>query len=139
MALGWFLSFIVLLVIELLTVNLVSIWFAVGAIAAIVCCFFTDSIIVQLAVFLLTSFVALLIMKPILKKVKAFDVTPTNLDRVVGKIGEVTKMIEPDKYGEVKIFGNLWSAASDSVIAKGEKVRILSIDGVKLIVQKEEK
>ncbi len=139
MAICWFGIFAILLVIEMLTVELVTIWFAFGAVAAIVCSFFTESVIIQLAVFLITSIMALVIMKPILKRFKSFDVTPTNLDRVIGKVGKVTKAIELDKYGEVKVLGNVWTAVAKEYIAEGEKVKILSIDGVKLIVQKEEK
>ena len=139
MVVQWFVLFAILLVIELLTVGLVTVWFAVGAVAAIICSFFTDSIIIQLIVFLVTSVLTLLVMKSMLKRFKSFDVTPTNLDRVIGKIGEVTKTIDPDKFGEVKIFGNTWTAVSKSHIDVGEKVKILSIDGVKLIVLKEEK
>ncbi len=139
MTVEWFVLFAVLLVIELLTVNLVTVWFAFGAVAAIICSFFTDSIFIQLLVFLITSVMTLLVMKPLLKRFKSFDITPTNLDRVIGKIGEVTKSIDQDKYGEVKILGSTWTASSQSHINIGERVKVLSIDGVKLIVQKEEK
>lgn len=139
MTVEWFVLFAVLLVIELLTVNLVTVWFAFGAVAAIICSFFTDSIFIQLLVFLITSVITLLVMKPLLKRFKSFDITPTNLDRVIGKIGEVTKSIDQDKYGEVKILGSTWTASSQSHINIGERVKVLSIDGVKLIVQKEEK
>ena len=135
----WFILFVVLLIIELVTVNLVTIWFAAGAVAAMIATIFTDSLIYQMAVFLIVSFLSLLITKPFLKKLKKFEVEPTNLDRVIGKIGEVTKSIDQDKYGEVKILGSTWTASSQSHINIGERVKVLSIDGVKLIVQKEEK
>ncbi len=138
MAIGWFIAFIILLLIELGTVNLVSIWFAIGAIAAMITTFITDSIVIQVIIFIVVSIITLLITKPLVKKFKGFEVQPTNSDRVIGKVGEVTKKIEKNKYGEVKIFGNVWTAASDDVIDEGEKVKVLSIDGVKLIVKKEE-
>ena len=69
---------------------------------------------------------------------KKFDVEPTNLDRVVGKTGEVIKKIDSNQYGEVKIFGNIWTAVSDEVIDVGCAVKVLSIDGVKLVVEKKE-
>lgn len=139
MVLEWFIAFIVLLFIELITVNLVTIWFAIGAIAALITTIFTDSVLIQAIVFIVVSAVALVIMKPIMKKFKVFNITPTNSDRVIGKVGEVTKKIDTNKYGEVKIFGNAWTATSDEVIDVGERVRVLSIEGVKLIVKKEEK
>lgn len=138
MVIGWFIAFIILIIIELATVNLVTIWFAIGAVAAIISTIFTDSIAIQLIVFGVVSLLSLLITKPLVKKFKKFDVEATNLDRVIGKIGEVTKKISSNEYGEVKIFGNYWTATSKEELDVGERVKVLSIDGVKLIVEKEE-
>lgn len=138
MVLLWFIAFLILLVIELATVNLVTIWFAIGCVASMISAIWTDSVLIQTIVFIVVSIIALLITKPLIKKFKGFEVTPTNSDRVIGKIGEVTKSIEKNKYGEVKVFGNTWTASSDDAIEVGSKVKVLSIDGVKLIVKKEE-
>ena len=139
MVIGWFIAFVILLIIELVTVNLVTIWFAIGAVAAIITTIFTDSVLIQSIVFVVVSVIALLITKPLIKKFKKFEVEPTNSDRVIGKVGDVTKKIEKNKYGEVKVYGNTWTASSKEVIEVGERVKVLSIDGVKLIVEKEEK
>ena len=139
MVIGWFIAFVILLVIELVTVNLVTIWFAIGAVAAIITTIFTDSILIQCIVFTVVSVISLLITRPLFKKFKLFEVTPTNSDRVIGKVGEVTKRIGKNKYGEVKVYGNTWTASSDKAIKVGEKVKVLSIDGVKLVVEKEKK
>ena len=138
MTIMWFLTFIILLIIELTTVNLVTIWFAIGAVAGLITTMFTDSILIQLIVFVTVSLIALLLTKPLIKKFKGYDVVPTNSDRVIGKVGEVTKEIKTDKYGEVKVYGNIWTASSKDEIKVGEKVKVLAIDGVKLIVEKEE-
>ena len=135
---AWFIAFLVLLFIEIITVNLVTIWFAAGALAAMIASTFTDSLVVQVIVFLVVSIVALLLTKPLIKKFKGFQVTPTNSDRVIGKVGEVTKKITKDNYGEVKVFGNTWTACSDADLDVGTKVIVMSIEGVKLIVKKEE-
>lgn len=139
MVIGWFIAFVILLVIELVTVNLVTIWFAIGAVAAIITTIFTDSILIQCIVFTVVSVISLLITKPLIKKFKKFEVEPTNSDRVIGKIGEVTQKIGRNKYGEVKVYGNTWTASSKQVINVGERVKVLSIDGVKLVVEKEKK
>jgi membrane protein implicated in regulation of membrane protease activity len=139
MVIGWFIAFVILLVIELATVNLVTIWFAIGAVAAIITTVFTDSILIQSIVFVVVSVIALLITKPLIKKFKKFEVEPTNSDRVIGKVGDVVKKIEKNKYGEVKVYGNTWTASSKDVIEVGERVKVLSIDGVKLVVEKEKK
>lgn len=139
MVIGWFIAFVILLIIELVTVNLVTIWFAIGTVAAIITTIFTDSILIQSIVFVVVSVIALLITKPLIKKIKGFEVTPTNSDRVIGKVGEVTQKIGRNKYGEVKVYGNTWTASSKQVINVGERVKVLSIDGVKLVVEKEKK
>lgn len=134
---NWFVAFVVLLIIELVTINLVTIWFALGTVAAMIATIFTDSLVIQLIVFLVVSFLSLLISKPILKKVKKFHVEATNLDRVVGKTGEVVKKIGTDNhFGEVKVLGNVWTATSKEEIESGVKVRVLAIDGVKLVVER---
>ena len=135
----WFILFTLFLVIEIMTVNLVTIWFAAGALVALFASFFIDSLTVQIILFIVVSVIAVIGMKPLLKKFKGFSITPTNSDRVIGKVGEVVKKIEKNNYGEVKIFGNTWTAYSDDEIDVGEKVKVLSIEGVKLIVEKEEK
>ena len=139
MSVYWIILFLVLLLIELATVNLVSIWFAVGAIAAFITSFFTDSVLLQLFVFVVVSVVSLFVTLPIVKKVKSKDkFVPTNLDRVLGKEAEVTKEIKPNHYGEVQVFGTTWTATGDEVFKFGEKAIVDAMDGVKLIVKKKE-
>ena len=137
MTIIWLIAFLGLLLVEFLTVGLISIWFAVGALAALITAFITDSIIIQSIVFVVVSIVVLLVTKPLVKKLKVDTFEPTNSDRVIGKVAEVVKEITPMEYGEVKIFGNYWTAASDKKIEVGSKVVVDKIDGVKLIVRKE--
>lgn len=138
---GWIIAFIVLIFIELITVNLVSIWFAIGSIAAYITTFFTDNFMIQLIVFVIVSIISLLAMKPLTKKIRNKKYEPTNLDRVIGKEGVVTKDISKNTYGEVKVSGSIWTATSKKAISKGTQVKVLKIDGVKLLVEevKEEK
>lgn len=138
MTIFWFILFIVMLVVEFLTAGLVSIWFAFGALCTMLIAYFTDILVIQIASFIIISILTLILTKPLIKKFKVFDVQPTNSDRVIGKIADVTKDITPNNFGEVKIFGNYWTAISEEKIKAGTKVRVKSIDGVKLIVEKEE-
>ena len=135
MTLFWLVLFVILALFELVTVNLVSIWFAIGAIIATFVSLVTDNIMIHLAVFTITSILLLLLTKPFVKKIKRKDVVPTNLDRVIGKIGVVTEKIEKDGIGEVKVLGKRWSAYSDKEIKENCKVKVLSINGVKLKVE----
>ncbi len=135
MTLFWLVLFVVLALFELATVNLVSIWFSLGALIATFVSLATDNLMIHLAVFTISSILLLLLTKPFVKKMKKREVIPTNLDRVVGKVGVVTEKIEKDGVGEVKVLGKKWSAYSDKEIEENSKVKVLSINGVKLKVE----
>ena len=137
MSLIWVIAFLGLLLVEFLTVGLVSIWFAVGALAALITSFITESVLIQTIVFVVVSIVTLFVTQPLIKKFKVTKFEPTNSDRVIGKTGEVTKEIKPNEYGEVVVFGTEWLAASDKKQAVGTKVVVEKIEGNKLIVRKE--
>ena len=137
-SLAWFITFALLLFVELATQNLVSIWFVLGSLAALGVSFLTNNLLLQILVFVLVSIIALIITRSLVKRFKDYDITPTNSDRVIGKIGEVTKDIKKNQYGQVKVFGEYWTAFSDHSIDAGTKVRILGIDGVKLEVEEED-
>ena len=134
----WLIIAVALAIIELVTINLVCVWFVVSAVAAIFVSLATDSIVIQLAIFVIAGVVLMLLTRPMLMKRLGKSNEKTNLDRVVGMQGIVTESIEPLKVGEVKVDGKLWSAVSDILIEKDEVVEIVSIDGVKLNVKKAE-
>ena len=136
MASIWLVIFIVLVIIELLTINLVTIWFAIAAVFALLVDIITRNTMLEIIVLILSSFLLLLLTKPIIGRLKVKKVEATNLDMVINKIGIVTEDINQDKIGEVKVLGKRWSAYSNTELKKDEKVKILSIDGVKLKVEK---
>lgn len=137
MTLIWVIAFLGLLLVEFLTVGLVSIWFAVGALGALITSFITESVLIQTVVFIVVSLITLFATQPLIKKFKVTKFEPTNSDRVIGKTAEVTKEIKPDKYGEVEVFGVTWMAASSCKQVVGSKVVVKEIEGNKLIVEKE--
>ena len=139
MTLFWGVLFLIFVVIELATVNLVTIWFAVGALVSLFVSYFVDNVIIQTAVFIVVSLISLLLTKPILRKFKVVNFEPTNSDRYIGKKGDVVKRITPKEKGEVKVLGTIWTATSDETLEVGDEIEVLKIDGVKLIVKKEEK
>ena len=124
MSLTWMIVFIVLICLELTTVNLVSIWFAIGALFAFILSLFVSNTTWQIATFVGVSFISLLLTKDFVKKL-----------RVIGQIGVVTEEVNKLEPGEVKVDGKRWSAVSNHKIKVGSKVEILSIDGVKLNVK----
>lgn len=135
LTLTWLIIFIFLIFVEIATVNLVSIWFAIGAIASCILSIYVDNLIIQLGCFVITSTICLILTKSIISKIKNHKITPTNLDRVIGDIGIVTENIDEFNNGEVKVDGKTWTATSKETLKVGTKVKIVSINGVKLNVK----
>ena len=124
-----------LAIFELITINLVSIWFAIGALASFTVSLVSSDTTLQIAVFVIVSFISLVLTKSFVKKIRTKDPIPTNLDRVIGEIGIVTEEITKLNPGEVKVDGKRWTAVANKKISVGSKVEILSIEGVKLSVK----
>lgn len=127
---------IFLTVIEAITINLVSVWFIASAVAALVVSIFTDSMVVQFGVFVILGVILLVTTKPWLVKLITPKPVKTNLDRVIGEKAIVTEDIKPLESGEVKVDGKRWTAISKEELVKGDVVKVLKIDGVKLQVEK---
>lgn len=134
----WLLLFIVLIIIELLTVNLTTIWFAFGSFVAYILSFFVSDILVQTIIFLVSSIVLLMFTRPIVKKFLVNEEVKTNADMLIGKRCIVTKEITRNETGEVKVNGQYWTAKANKKIKAGSEAIILSIEGVKLIVKEKE-
>lgn len=132
----WLILVIFLGMIELITVGLVSIWFVISGIVAMILSFFIDNFVVQFGAFVILGVVLMLFTRKTLEKYFPKPIK-TNLDRVVGLEGIVTEEIRKDSVGEVKVDGKRWSAIADKEIKVGSIVKILHIDGVKLKVEKE--
>ena len=133
----WFVMILVLSFIELITINLVTVWFVASAIVAWILSFFDISFAVQFAVFVVLGIVLLITTRKQLTKWLNKTKHKTNLDRVLEMTGVVTKEISKNENGEVKVDGKRWTAVSDNPINEGATVKILRIDGVKLVVEEE--
>ena len=132
----WLIVVILLAIIEFATVNLVSIWFVLSGIVAMIVSLFTDLFYVQFGVFVLLGIVLMLMTKPMLNKMLAEKETKLNLERIIGMEGVVTEQIEKNKVGEVKVDGKLWSAVATTKIPVDSLIKAKAIDGVKLVVEK---
>lgn len=136
MGLFWFCLFLVLLILEIMTINLVSVWFAIGAVFAFFTSLLMDNFLVELFVFIIVSIIVLVITKPFLKRVKMKRKESMNADRIIGQNALVVKDIRKYELGEVKVLGNIWTAISDEEFSMGEEVIVDKIDGVKVWVRK---
>ena len=124
-------------VIEIYTVGFFIFWFGIGALLALLISFITNNLFIQVVVFLVTSSLLVVLTKPLMKKfLKNEKSIPTNYFSLIGKTGIVIEKIDTsNSTGQVKVKGELWSAISDSDIEKDSKVKVLSVDGVKLKVE----
>lgn len=136
---SWLIVFIVLIGAELATLQLVSIWFAVGALGALIASLAGAGIEIQLVVFIALSLLLLILVKPTTSRLMRKNVTKTNVDSLVGQTGKVTSLINNlNGYGTVSVRGQEWTAASlddQVIIEEGTTVIIRKISGVKLIVE----
>jgi len=129
-------------VIEAAVPALVSIWFVPGGLAALIVSLLGGPVWLQILLFLAVSCLALVITRPLAKKIQGAEKENTNADMALGRTALVTEDINNILgAGRVNVLGNSWAArsADDSVIPKGETVTVERIEGVKLIVSRKGK
>lgn len=137
----WLLAAVVLAVVEIITLGLTTIWFALGAFAAFLTAICGASVPLQIVVFILVSIVSLLLVRPLSMKYLNSKISKTNIDAVVGrKVKVTTKIDNTSEVGTVMMDGTTWNARSvndDENIEVGETVIIQRVEGNKLFVNKE--
>ncbi len=127
----------VCLVIEIMTTGFLVFWLAIGALISMIVSLFTNSILIQTAVFVISSAILIFATKPFVKKFAKTKNVKTNAFSIIGQNGIVTKEIDSiNSKGQVKIDGETWSAVgkNDMDIPKGTEVEVLEIKGVKAVV-----
>lgn len=124
---------------EAVSVGLTSIWFAAGALAALIAALLGAPLWLQIALFLIVSLLCLLAVRPLARKYLNTKTQPTNADRVIGAEAMVTEDIDNIQgKGAVQVSGVTWTARSehDVTIPAGTLVKILRIEGVKVYVER---
>lgn len=139
-AVMWLVLIIILIIIEVATTAYISLWFILGALAAMFLSFATENITILIAVFLFVSFIFLILFRPFALKY-AKPKAKSNIDALIGAEGIVIETINNiANTGKVKVMGQEWSAISEDnkVIETGKKIIVLKITGIKLIVKEAE-
>lgn len=137
MTIFWLIVMIGFLIAEALTVGLVGIWFAGGALVAVILSLFEVSPLMQVIVFFAVSIFLLVFTRKIFVEKLNTGKENTNVDALIGETGQVTITINPMEVGQVKLKGQVWSALADDsllTIEEGTYVTVKAIEGVKLIV-----
>ena len=136
----WLIAAGIFFIIEMATIGFLVFWLGIGALLAMVTSFLTDSILIQVLVFVITSTLLLIFTRPLVNKfIKIPKEVKTNAYSIIGKKGIVISNINNiEGSGQIKIDGDVWSAksADDEDIAKDTEVEIVEIDRVKAVVKK---
>ena len=138
MLIFWIVLLVVLLIVEAATVQLVTIWFAIGAAAALIARICGAALWLQWVLFVVVSAVTLAATRPLVRKITRQKTQPTNADRCIGETAMVTEDIDNIAgKGRVEVNGISWTARSSdgANFRKGELVTVERIEGVKLIVK----
>ncbi len=135
----WIAAMVVFGIVEAATAGLTSIWFVLGSAAGLIAAICGGAVWLQVTLFFVVSIAALLATRPLVRKMMARSIVPTNADAVLGKEARVTETIDNNApTGAVYVEGKTWSARSESgeVLPEGAMVRIVRMEGVKLFVEK---
>ena len=135
----WLILLVVFAIIEAATLGLTTVWFAVGAGVAMVMDLCGAPVLAQIITMIVVSIISFIIcfiwIRPIIDR-KGRGNVPTNADRVIGQEGIVIKDIDViEGKGQIKVMGQVWSAKAGNNIAEGTKVKVISMEGVKLVVE----
>ena len=137
----WLIVTVAMAVIEIMTMGLVTIWFAAGAAIALLLSLIGTPLWIQIAAFIVVSIVVLLLVRPIASRHFNNRLKKTNIDAIVGKtLIAKTDIDNLHGFGKVDMDGSTWLAASSMdnvVIHEGEEVKVVEVRGAKLIVERE--
>lgn len=135
----WASLFVVTIIFEIVTVEMISIWFSVGSLVSFILALFGVSDSIQIIVFLIVSVVLLCAARNVCKKLLKNSKEKTNIDSVIGTTHTLLKSIDADNAGEIKLNDIKWRvvSASGEKIEQGSKVKIVQVSGNKFIVEKE--
>jgi len=133
----WVALTVIFTIIEVFTMGLTTIWFAISALVMVFLSFLRIPLVYQILIFLVISAVLLFFTRPIAIKKMKIGKVKTNVDSLAGKCALVTKKITEFDRGEVKINGLFWTARTEdgSTLTQGSKCEIVRIEGVHAIVK----
>lgn len=133
----WGIILVLSLIVEIFTIDLVSIWISLGSLFALILAFFKVSVNIQIIVCIITTVLSFIIIRPLGKEYLRGNIVKTNYDRIIGMVGEVIEEITSNKKGRVLVNGDNWLASSldNTLIETGKKVEIIYIEGAHVVVK----
>lgn len=135
----WLAALVIFLILELMTPTLIFACFVVGSLASGVTSFFyPESYYLQIGVFVGLSVILLPATRTLAKRITKESPQKSNVDALIGKVGLVTKEIDPDIGGQVRLEGEIWVATADELIGVDEKVIVKTVSGTRVHVTRQE-
>lgn len=138
----WLMLLIFFAGIEGVTAGLISIWFCVGSLAALIAAWLDAPLAIQIGLFAVVSVIAMALVRPMAKRLMHPAPVPTNADRIIGQEGVVVEAIDDlDATGQIKVGGAIWTARTvdGAALPVGALVCVERIEGVKAIVSERRK
>lgn len=135
----WLIVVIAMIVLEVSTYQLVTVWFALGAAVSLIASLFKVSGTAQIMIFVIVSLVSLIASRPLVKKIQSAPKEKTNADRVIGQIAKVIQPVSADNRGRIRVDGLDWSAAvqnKEDSFEIGEEAQVVRIEGVTAYIQR---
>ncbi len=133
----WLAAAVIFLIIELVTPTLIFVCFFAGALASGVYSYFSpDQFYWQIGIFVIVSLALLPPTRMLAKKLDKPSAQKSNVDALVGQTGRVIKPIDPENAGQVQIGGEIWLASASGAMAEGARIKVLSVSGTRLNVEK---
>jgi len=133
----WMAAAVIFLILEILTPGLIFAAFAVAAgIAGVYGQFYPEEYYWQIGIFVGLSIVLLPLMRPVARKITKPSPVISNVDGLIGQVGLITKAIDPDSGGQIRLHGEVWRAVSEIALAENNRAKVVSVSGNKLVVEK---
>jgi membrane protein implicated in regulation of membrane protease activity len=135
----WIVIAVIFAIIEAFTMGLTTIWFTIGGVVACIVALMGASLLIQIIVFFAVSIILLYFTRSLAEKRLKIGHEKNITEQMIGKTGLVTETIEPHNTGQVKVNGMVWTAVSKNnseILLRDEIVKIVRIEGVKLIVER---
>lgn len=133
----WVFVLIATVLLEFESPELISIWFSVGAIVALLMAAFNVHFLWQIGAFVVVSMILILLTRPLSKRFMSREIIKTNVSSLIGQQGTILKEVSLNQRGEVQVQTRIWTAftTENITILEGDLVRIVDIEGNKLLVE----
>lgn len=133
----WVFVLIVTILLEFESPQLITIWFTVGSIVALIMAAFNVHYLIQIGAFVVVSVILLIATRPLSRRFMAREMIKTNADSLIGQQGTITKAVSLDQRGEVRVNTRIWVCfvTKNITLTEGTKVVVLDIEGNKLLVE----